>query len=66
MMDKSDKFQFVLGAMVFGGLMLTYIGAAVIEGDGGLIGYIEMLAGMGIALAAIPADRLLRYFEEKR
>lgn len=66
MMDKSDMFQFVLGAMVFGGLVLTYIGAAVVEGDGGLIGYIEMLAGMGIALAAIPADRLLRYFEEKR
>lgn len=61
-----DKFQFVLGVMVFGGLMLTYIGTAVVEGDGGLAGYIEMFAGMGIALAAIPADRLLRYFEEKR
>lgn len=65
-MDKSDMFQFALGAMVFGGLILTYIGAAVVEGDGGLIGYIEMFAGMGIALAAIPADRLWRYFEERR
>lgn len=39
-MNKFERFQLVLGAMVFGGL--------------------------GIALAAILADRLWRYFEEKR
>lgn len=52
--------------MVFGGLALTYIGVAVVEGDGGAAGYIEVFAGIGIALAAILADRLWRYFEEKR
>lgn len=65
-MNKFERFQLVLGAMVFGGLALTYIGVAVVEGDGGAVGYIEVFAGLGIALAAILADRLWRYFEEKR
>ena len=65
-MNKFERFQLVLGAMVFGGLALTYIGVAVVEGDGGAAGYIEVFAGLGIALAAILADRLGRYFEEKR
>ncbi len=65
-MNKFERFQLVLGAMVFGGLALTDIGVAVVEGDGGAPGYIEVFAGLGIALAAILADRLWRYFEEKR
>ena len=65
-MNKFERFQLVLGAMVFGELALTYIGVAVVEGDGGAAGYIEVFAGLGIALAAILADRLWRYFEEKR
>lgn len=65
-MNKFERFQLVLGAMVFGGLALTYIGVAVVEGDGGAAGYIEVFAGLGIALAAILADRLWRYFGEKR
>lgn len=65
-MNKFERFQLVLGAMVFGGLALTYLGVAVVEGDGGAAGYIEAFAGIGIALAAILADRLWRYFEEKR
>lgn len=44
-MNKFERFQLVLGAMVFGGLALTYIGVAVVEGDGGAPGYIEVFAG---------------------
>lgn len=65
-MNKFERFQLVLGAMVFGGLAMTYIGIAVVEGNGGAHGYIEVFAGLGITLAAILADRLWRYFEEKR
>lgn len=46
-MNKFERFQLVLGAMVFGGLALTYIGVAVVEGDGGAPGYIEVFAGLG-------------------
>lgn len=65
-MNKFERFQLVLGAMVFGGLALAYIGVAGVEDDGGAPSYIEVFAGLGIALAAILADRLWRYFEEKR
>jgi hypothetical protein len=61
MMDKFDVFQTIIGAMVFIGLVLTYIGIAAVEADKGALGYIVMIAGIMTALAAMPADWLCRY-----